>query len=41
MVSGYAFCGSNAFRATKITSVKELFTELKDGFKLKAESLRR
>ena len=41
MGSGYAFCGSNAYRATKITSVKELFTELKEGFKLKAESLRR
>jgi nitronate monooxygenase len=41
MKSGYAFCGSNAFRATKITSVKELFTELKDGFKLKYESIKR
>lgn len=39
--SGYAFCGSNAYRATKITSVKELFTELKEGFRLKAESLKR
>jgi NAD(P)H-dependent flavin oxidoreductase YrpB (nitropropane dioxygenase family) len=38
--AGYAFCGSNAFRATKITSVKELFTELTEGFRLKAESFR-
>jgi NAD(P)H-dependent flavin oxidoreductase YrpB (nitropropane dioxygenase family) len=38
--SGYAFCGSNAFRATKIISVKELFTELKEGFQQKALSFR-
>jgi nitronate monooxygenase len=38
--SGYAFAGSNAFRATKITSVKELFTELKEGFNQKAISFR-
>jgi len=41
MKSGYAFCGSNAYMATRITSVKELFTELKEGFRLKAESLKR
>lgn len=38
--SGYAFAGSNAFRATKITSVNELFTELKDGFHQKARLLK-
>lgn len=26
--NGYAFCGANAFRATKITSVKEIFQSL-------------
>lgn len=36
MKNGYAFAGSNAFRATKITTVKEVFTELVDGFKMKA-----
>jgi nitronate monooxygenase len=35
------FLRSNAYRATKITSVKELFTELKEGFKQKRESLNR
>jgi nitronate monooxygenase len=35
MMSGYAFCGSNAYRATKITSVKELFAELIQDFKQK------
>ncbi len=38
MKSGYAFCGSNAFMATKIISVKELFNELKEGFKQKHDS---
>jgi len=32
MDKGYAFAGSNAYRATKITSVKEIFDELVDGF---------
>ena len=31
--SGYAFAGSNAFRATKITSVKEIFQSLKKEYK--------
>ena len=30
--SGFAFAGSNAYRATKITSVKEVFRELKAEF---------
>ncbi|MFN2394969.1 MAG: NAD(P)H-dependent flavin oxidoreductase [Bacteroidales bacterium] len=30
MKSGYAFAGSNAYLATKISSVKEIFTELMD-----------
>ena len=30
MSNGYAFCGSNAFRATKIEKVKDIFTEMKD-----------
>lgn len=37
--SGYAFCGSNAFRETKIMSVKELFAELTNGFKQRKEEL--
>lgn len=32
MKGGFAFAGSNAYRATQITSVKELFAELKTGF---------
>jgi len=32
MDKGYAFAGSNAYRATKITSVKEIIDELVDGF---------
>ena len=32
MKSGYAFAGTNAYLATKITSVKEIFQELIDGF---------
>jgi nitronate monooxygenase len=30
MKNGYAFAGSNAYLATKITSVKEIFSELKE-----------
>jgi len=30
--SGYAFCGSNAFKSTKIETVKEIFAELKRDF---------
>ena len=32
MDKGYAFAGSNAYRATKITSVKEIIDEIKDSF---------
>ena len=32
MNTGYAFCGSNAFKATKIERVKDVFTELKADF---------
>ncbi len=32
MKSGYAFAGSNAYLATKISTVKETFKELLDGF---------
>lgn len=32
MKSGYAFAGSNAFLADKITTVKEVFNDLKAGF---------
>lgn len=32
MKSGYAFAGSNAYLATKITTVKEIFNELVDDF---------
>jgi len=35
--SGYAFAGTNAFRATKITSVKEIFDELAAEFNKKKE----
>jgi len=31
--NGYAFAGSNAFRATKISSVKEIFQSLKKEYK--------
>ncbi len=31
--SGYAFAGSNAFKATSITSVKEIFAKLISEFK--------
>jgi nitronate monooxygenase len=32
MNSGYAFCGSNAFKATKIESVRGIFKELKEDY---------
>ncbi len=32
MKNGYAFAGTNAYLATKITTVKEIFQELLDGF---------
>jgi NAD(P)H-dependent flavin oxidoreductase YrpB (nitropropane dioxygenase family) len=32
MKSGYAFAGSNAYLATRISTVKEIFTELKEEF---------
>ena len=32
MKSGYAFAGTNAYLATKITTVKEIFQDLTDGF---------
>ena len=32
MNTGYAFCGSNAFKATRIERVKDVFTELKADF---------
>jgi len=34
MKSGFAFAGSNAYLATKITTVKELFSELVEGFQV-------
>jgi NAD(P)H-dependent flavin oxidoreductase YrpB (nitropropane dioxygenase family) len=37
MKSGYAFAGSNAFKATKISTVKEVFSELILDFKKKKE----
>lgn len=37
MKNGYAFAGSNAFRATKINTVKEVFHELLDGVRIKTE----
>jgi len=39
MASGYAFCGSNAYRASKIISVKELFEELIQDFKQKKDEI--
>ena len=33
MNSGYAFCGSNAFRATKIESVGSIFKEIREDYK--------
>jgi len=37
--SGYAFAGTNAFRATRISSVKEIFAELVEEFNKKKEEL--
>jgi len=37
MKSGYAFAGTNAYRATRISTVKEVFDELITDFKRKAE----
>jgi nitronate monooxygenase len=36
MEGGYAFAGSNAFKATKIESIKEIFSELKQDFRIAA-----
>lgn len=33
MSKGYAFCGSNAFRATKIEKVKDIFAEIKNSIR--------
>jgi len=41
MANGYAFAGSNAYRATRISTVKEVFNDLITEFKMKAESLKR
>lgn len=38
MNAGYAFAGSNAYRATKITTVKEIFSELLEGFRKRKEA---
>ncbi|MFW5974968.1 MAG: nitronate monooxygenase, partial [Bacteroidota bacterium] len=32
MKNGYAFAGSNAFKAEKINRVKDVFAELRSGF---------
>jgi len=40
MSSGYAFAGSNAFRAKTITSVKEVMDDLMAGFKARLEELK-
>jgi hypothetical protein len=37
MKNGYAFAGTNAFKATQISTVKEVMNDLVDGFKKKAE----
>ncbi|HKK82144.1 MAG TPA: nitronate monooxygenase, partial [Prolixibacteraceae bacterium] len=39
MKSGFSFAGSNAFKASKISSVNEVFTELVDGFKQKRDEM--
>lgn len=41
MKNGYAFAGSNAYRATSIMSVKEVFSEFITDFKKKAEEVLR
>lgn len=33
MSTGYAFCGSNAFKATKIERVKDIFNEIREDYK--------
>lgn len=38
MDGGFAFCGSNAYRATKIQSVKELFDELLNEYEFYSEN---
>jgi nitronate monooxygenase len=41
METGYAFCGSNAFKATKIERVKDIFKELQSDYNaLKSKKLR-
>jgi nitronate monooxygenase len=37
MKAGYAFAGTNAFRATSITTVKEVMNDLMEGFKKRSE----
>ena len=37
--NGYAFAGSNAFRATKISSVKEIFQSLLKEYKESKQSV--
>lgn len=39
MGSGYAFCGSNAYLETKISTVKEVFNELIEGVRKKVEEV--
>jgi hypothetical protein len=39
MKSGFSFAGSNAFKASKISSVNEVFTELVEGFKQKRDEV--
>jgi len=39
MKAGYAFAGTNAFKATSITTVKEIFQELIEGFWKKVQEL--
>jgi nitronate monooxygenase len=39
--NGYAFAGSNAFRAKAITTVKEVMDDLKAGFMERLEEFRR
>lgn len=40
MNNGYAFAGSNAFRATKITSVKEVMNDMMNGLKARFNELK-
>jgi nitronate monooxygenase len=41
MKNGYAFAGSNAYLSTKITTVKEIFSELKSDFQIALASIDR